>query len=285
MSPESEPVVAKPVRGIVCITLGMVGLFLGGAILVAIWMYGHRVVASADQAILRLETRLTEFAATAADTQTGIELTRGVVGKVETEIRTRTREALTPGPELQDRIADLSGRLDEGVGRLRYWMGRVDQGLRVSEEVVEILESQGLWAAGRPDGMDQILSSVSSGRETLAALDEDVLAIQSVLDGLSRGVLPERDESELTKLSQRIDRSLIDLSGVATRFQQSADRLIESLRGYQQSFQKKLVLIQLGATGLLLWQILGQWCLFLVGRRLYNPGGRLKTCTGGMDDV
>ena len=285
MSPESEPVVAKPVRGIVCITLGMVGLFLGGAILVAIWMYGHRVVASTDQAILRLETRLTEFAATAADTQTGIELTRGVVGKVETEIRTRTREALTPGPELQDRIADLSGRLDEGVGRLRYWMGRVDQGLRVSEEVVEILESQGLWAAGRPDGMDQILSSVSSGRETLAALDEDVLAIQSVLDGLSRGVLPERDESELTKLSQRIDRSLIDLSGVATRFQQSADRLIESLRGYQQSFQKKLVLIQLGATGLLLWQILGQWCLFLVGRRLCNPGGRLKTCTGGMDDV
>lgn len=271
MAPPTDPVVAKPLRGGLCIGFGALGVLVGCAALIAVWIYGHRASQMADQTVTQLEHRVFEFTAAAGDAQAGVTLTREIVGKIEVELRNRVREALVPGPDVQARLRTLSQNLDQGIGRLQVWLGRADQVLGLAEDVVKTLEAQGLWTAGRPDAISDVLSAMDEARTMLTRLESDVLRVHGVLDDLSRGVLPEREESELTQLSERIDRSLVDLSGIASRFQASADRLVDSLRSYQKVFEQKLLLIQVIVSVLVLWQIVGQWCLFLAGKGLYNP--------------
>ena len=259
-----------PIVGRIMIAFGVLGVILCFVVLMSTWVVGGRVVHATSGVVDQVESRLDQLVTVAVDTQTGVEATRKVARELETRIReqakSRLQEAVKPDPEAMAKIDTLEARLSAGVIKVRKLADSADALLLFSQDMMTILQSTGIFFNRNPESFDQIKSSLQSGRNELADLEERVLQLKGRVTDIRSGVKSSAQDLETKMLSDKIDTSLINVSKYAHGFELAVTKVVDAAKQIQTKIRNTILLIQLLLTVLLVWPIAAQLSLFKLGR-------------------
>ncbi len=258
----------KRLSGFCLIGLGAIGMAVGLAGIMALWIgaarlrqINSRLFRQVDQLIVQVDQRTTKA-------REAVVETRDLVNALKQKLQATAKDLLA------ERVASLP-EVENIEGRLVVAMERSDELLTISASAVELMDQllatigviQSEGSADQQNSSD-LMATIRSTRESLTSASEVLTDVQRRLAEIreKRGV--EVNLSEITKLSLGMVSKLDVVQTQLAEFRSRLNEVKNRTTQLQDKIKNWILASQCLILLLIVWMSAGQFCLLHYGRRL-----------------
>jgi hypothetical protein len=244
--------------------LGTIGAAACIILIVVTWQARERLDVIVESGFGRVDETLDRLEDRSAQATQRVTDARDSLSQLDMRVQRRVAELRGMSPEEAPDLDELERRLYARVDQARDWMSMVRTSVDLVSQVIDFAQWASLFFQEDSHTVRELLATAKAGHEELELATERTEEIRSLLVDIRAKRDLDKHSEEFRSVSGRFDDSLEKIEGYAERFEAGVTKSRGEMVSIGQRLRERILTAAIVTTLVLVWMLLGQFCLCIV---------------------